>query len=186
MYPGTKYRGRKLDRWAEKLFKQHKCCVACGSKENLQPHHIIPCTPFDKLFHDLNNGTVLCQSCHDRYHQKYFKINHDTLMEYCKNYKKQSKKQKKKFKKYNRRKYELSPNYTKIKINDFRKKVKKPKSIRKKKKYKKRRKNKVVKFNPIYLSKNLGCDEWDYFDKINLEREVLGDLCEENYYKNIA
>lgn len=70
-------------------------------------------------------------------------------------------------KKYNRRKYELSPEYSKIKIRDFRKDKVKQKKISKKRK--------VKRLNPIYLSYDLGYDDWEYMENVKLEQEVLGD-----------
>lgn len=46
----------------------------------------------------------------------------------------------------------------------------------KQKRKRKHRKRKLKRLNPIYLISHLGSDEWDYIDKINLEKEVLGDL----------
>ena len=98
------------------------------------------------------------------------------MEKFCKTNKRPlQRRKKKKRRKHVLKKYELSPEYTKIKINDFRKKDKKAKP---KKKRKKKRKKKIKRFNPIYLQKDLGCDEWDYFDRISLEKEVLGDWCE--------
>lgn len=173
IYPGTAYRGRKLQKWADRLFKKNQCCVACGSKTNLQPHHILPSHPWEQLHYDIENGIILCKSCHDSYHSSYFPVNKETLEQFLK--KKKKRKVKKKNRKYTLKKYEPHPLYTKIKINDFRKA--KPVKHKQKKRRRKKRK-KTTRLNPIYILKDLGSDEWQYIDRINLEMEVLGDLNE--------
>lgn len=133
------------------------------------------------MFYNVDNGAILCGACHDRYHGNYFPINRETFDEFCQN-KKQTNFQRKKFRlrkkkkkkkaKYSLKEYEPHPNYSKIRINDF---TKKPKKTEKVKKKRKRRKRKLRRLNPIYLTKNLGTDYWEYMDRIHLEREVLGD-----------
>ena len=48
---------------------QGKCRI-CGSKENLEAHHIIPVKndPGGKYKYDVNNGITLCRNCHDMVH----------------------------------------------------------------------------------------------------------------------
>ena len=82
------------------------------------------------------------------------------------------KKKKKRKVEYSLKEYEPHPNYSKIRINDF---TKKPKKTEKVKKKRKRRKRKLRRLNPIYLATNLGTDYWQYMDKMQLEKEVLGD-----------
>lgn len=131
----------------------------------------------------MDNGALLCGPCHDRYHGTVFPQNKETFEEFCQNRKKTNfknkkfalRKKKKRKRKYSLKKYESHPNYSKIKINDFRKKVEKPKKTKRKRK---RRKQKLKRLNPIYLANNLGSDDWNYIDKIQLEMEVLGDYCE--------
>lgn len=172
IYPGTLFINRKFEDLRDNLIKKHKCCIACGSKESLEPHHIIPSNTHDRLFYDKNNIAILCRSCHDKYHQNYFPINDETFNDFLNNFtlsKTQKRKMQKSAPKYKRKKYERSKDYSKIRINDFReKKTKKVKG-------KSRRKRKIKRLNPIFLTKPLGCDDWEYIDKINLEKEVLGD-----------
>lgn len=171
IYPGTAYRGRKLQKWTDKLFEKNSCCAACGSTENLQPHHIYPTHPWEKFHFDVKNGTILCKSCHDSYHSTCFPHSRKTLEEFCKNKKKSKHKKRKPERKYKLKKYESSPLYSKIRINDFRKD--KPQ-----KKKRKKKKRKIKRLNPIYLLKELGSDNWTYDDRIELEKEVLGDFYE--------
>lgn len=44
-----------------------------------------------------------------------------------------------------------------------------------KRKRRRRRKKKRTRINPIFLTDNLGTDDWDYLEKVQLEKEVLGD-----------
>lgn len=180
IYPGTLYKNSREMKWFETLLKRSDRCEVCKSRDNLQPHHIIPVHVYDKMYFDTDNGAVLCKSCHDTYHQNYFPINRQTFEEFKRNYrpsKTRIRKQKSKSNKnkYKRKKHELSPLYSKIKINDFRKTESKS---QKKCKRKKRRRNKLKRLNPIFLCRNLGSDNWDFFQKLELEREVLGDYCE--------
>lgn len=174
IYPGTAYRGRKLQRWMDKLFEKNDRCMACGSKKNLQPHHIFPTHPWEKFHFDVKNGAILCKSCHDSYHSTCFPINKNTLDEFCKNRKRCSSKKRKTKRKYTLKKYEPHPLYSKIKINDFRK----PKAEKRKGKRKRKKRRKLKRLNPIYILHELGTEDWTYIDRINLEREVLGDYCE--------
>lgn len=183
IFPGTKYRGRKLNRWVNRLFEKYDRCARCGSKKNLEPHHIISCNPYDKLFDDVDNGALLCRPCHDRYHGTCFPQNRETFEEFCENRKptnfqkkkfslrKKKKRKRKSKQKYTLKEYEPHPEYSKIKINDFRKKEEKPKRAKKKK----RRKRKLKRLNPMYIVRNLGTDNWPYLQRIELEKEVLGD-----------
>ncbi|MEE1336655.1 HNH endonuclease [Methanobrevibacter sp.] len=171
IYPGIIHLNRKEEKWFERLLKRDGRCQACGTKRNLQPHHIIPCHVYDKLYLDVDNGAVLCQSCHDRYHHTCFPINAETFREFC--LKKHHPKNKTKSKKrYSRKKYESSPLYSKIKINDFTK----PK--KRKRKRKKSKKRKPKRFNPIFLTKEWGSDDWEYRQRMELEKDVLGDIYE--------
>lgn len=45
-------------------------CRICGSKENLEAHHIIPVhnDPEGEYKYDPNNGIMLCKKCHDMVH----------------------------------------------------------------------------------------------------------------------
>lgn len=58
-----------LTRWA-KLVKEldNHMCKLCGSKENLNAHHIQPKQDFPELSLDLDNGITLCKKCHGKTH----------------------------------------------------------------------------------------------------------------------
>lgn len=172
IFPGVKHLNRKEERWFKRLLKRNGRCQACGTKKNLQPHHINPCHVYDKLYFDIDNGAVLCRSCHDRYHQTCFPINQETFTQFCRE-KHHPKSKAKKKKEYNRKKYEPHPLYSKIKINDFTKP--KPQAKKNKRKRRRTKKRKPKRFNPIFLTKEWGSDNWEYTQRIELEKEVLGD-----------
>ena len=173
IFPGVIHLNRKENKWFERLLERDGRCRACGSKKNLEPHHIIPCHVYDRIYFELDNGAVLCRACHDRYHGTCFPINHETFKEFCqKNHPRGGRKKKKK-QKYKRKEYQPHPLYSKIKINDFKKD--KPKKKKSKRKRRRRRKKKRTRINPIFLTDNLGTDDWDYLEKVQLEKEVLGD-----------
>lgn len=55
------------NQWRKAVFTRdgHKC-VFCGSEEKLQSDHIKPFSTFKDLRYDVNNGRVLCASCHKK------------------------------------------------------------------------------------------------------------------------
>ena len=62
----SKYR---LVLWARAVLKRGNCkCVECGSKEQLQAHHIKPKSKNKDLWYDLDNGQTLCVVCHAEKH----------------------------------------------------------------------------------------------------------------------
>lgn len=93
------------------LEKEDKCWV-CGSKSNLEPHHIIYTNKYDELHNSEAIISVLCHDCHHEYHQMYhYNTTFKTLMEFkgkfheqeCPNLKKQVKSLKRKNKQLRRR-----------------------------------------------------------------------------------
>ena len=60
-----------LSDWAEKVKNRDRNCVLCGSKQNLEAHHIFKLNEYDDAYLDLNNRIKLCHSCHKKYHRKY-------------------------------------------------------------------------------------------------------------------
>lgn len=46
-------------------------CVKCSSKNNLHAHHIYSWNAYPDKREDINNGVVLCRSCHTEFHVKY-------------------------------------------------------------------------------------------------------------------
>ena len=182
IFPGTVFQNRKFNRIKDQLLKENDRCVVCGGRDNLEPHHIIPCHVHDPIFFDKDNIRIICRTCHDIYHQNFAPINAETFKEFKNNYKlskSRKKKLRKKNKKYKRKEYEPHPLYSKIRINDFTKKKPEKKKKPKRKRKRKRRKRRI-RFNPIFLTEKLGTDYWNYLDKIEIEREVLGD-CYENW-----
>lgn len=53
--------------WRKKILERDNySCVNCGSREMLEIDHIKPLALFPSLALDLNNGRVLCHSCHKK------------------------------------------------------------------------------------------------------------------------
>lgn len=55
--------------WAKTVRDWGKC-EACGSKEQLHAHHIIPCAVDKSMTTDADNGMCLCSSCHREVHRR--------------------------------------------------------------------------------------------------------------------
>jgi hypothetical protein len=55
--------------WREKvLAKSGKVCAHCGVTKNLHCHHIKGFRAYPELRYDVDNGIVLCSSCHQKLH----------------------------------------------------------------------------------------------------------------------
>jgi len=58
--------------WREDVFKRDDyACRVCGSKEHIEPHHIIPKTMRLDLIFEVSNGLTLCKECHKQLHHLY-------------------------------------------------------------------------------------------------------------------
>lgn len=63
--------------------QRNKKCWICGTKQNLEPHHIIHVNCYDELYNSLDHIAVLCSECHHKYHQKYNgEITFKTLLDF--------------------------------------------------------------------------------------------------------
>lgn len=75
----AEYFDRKDDygyvRWAQEVKKRdHYTCTICGRKGvALNSHHLNAWASFPKERYDVQNGTTLCRSCHDKFHDIYHK-----------------------------------------------------------------------------------------------------------------
>jgi hypothetical protein len=57
--------------WKEKLLEIYeKKCGKCKSEKRLHGHHIKCFYEFPELRYDIDNGILLCQSCHSKLHRK--------------------------------------------------------------------------------------------------------------------
>lgn len=57
--------------WAREVkVRDKQRCVICGSKDNLQAHHIIPVAndPWRQYRYNVGNGVTLCKDCHEFVH----------------------------------------------------------------------------------------------------------------------
>ena len=58
-----------LSLWSKTIKKRDNyMCKNCGSKENLNAHHIKPKSKYPELSLDLDNGITLCEDCHSDIH----------------------------------------------------------------------------------------------------------------------
>jgi 5-methylcytosine-specific restriction endonuclease McrA len=48
------------------LEKDKHMCKMCGSKDNLEVHHILPYKYFPHHKYNVKNGITLCVKCHDK------------------------------------------------------------------------------------------------------------------------
>lgn len=52
--------------WKKYVLARDKECQWCGSDKHLHAHHIIPWRLNEDLRFDVDNGIILCKTCHDR------------------------------------------------------------------------------------------------------------------------
>ena len=57
--------------WRNQVFKRDKVCQCCGLDKRLHAHHIFGYEEHPELAYEVNNGIILCQFCHDKYHSVY-------------------------------------------------------------------------------------------------------------------
>ncbi|MBO4516044.1 HNH endonuclease [bacterium] len=80
-----------LSDWAEQVIKRDRNCVICGSKQDLEAHHIFKVNNYDDAYLDLNNGIALCRKCHLNFHETYgLDCNIKNLLEFKENASNQS------------------------------------------------------------------------------------------------
>lgn len=65
----NKKRVRAKKTWGQKIINRDGCCRNCGTKDNLQAHHLNNVTHHKKQRNDLSNGVCLCVSCHQGFHR---------------------------------------------------------------------------------------------------------------------
>ena len=53
-----------VNRWARRIIKHQPFCTICGSKDNLEAHHIIPVAHSRDFMYKDTNGITLCKDCH--------------------------------------------------------------------------------------------------------------------------
>jgi recombinational DNA repair protein (RecF pathway) len=68
---GGKYHWELQD-WVNKLYLEYpNKCVVCGTKKDLEPHHLLQVKPYDELYTSISNGVLICKECHHEYHETY-------------------------------------------------------------------------------------------------------------------
>ena len=74
-------------KWGEQLLQMYTKCIICGTKNDLEPHHMLKTNPYEELHDSISNGIVLCHKHHHEYHQKYnSEISFNTLLKYKEEY----------------------------------------------------------------------------------------------------
>lgn len=58
----------RVRKWTKRVIKKGEC-EKCGSKENLEAHHIIKWADYPKGRIDINNGMCVCHKCHTEIHK---------------------------------------------------------------------------------------------------------------------
>ena len=66
----VKRNNTSFSNWACRTIKHHPFCWICGSKEDLEAHHIIPVSHSWKHAYLDQNGLTLCRKCHYLVHNK--------------------------------------------------------------------------------------------------------------------
>ena len=74
----------KIKSWGRELLEEEHECVVCGSTKNLVPHHIAKIDRYNPYYVDTDNGVVMCDTCHKKYHREYSEINAKTLINFIK------------------------------------------------------------------------------------------------------
>lgn len=65
-----------------RLKSKSKKCFVCGSRDNLEPHHLKQVKASKQDYCSENNLVVICNTCHRVYHSKYKKVNPKTFAEF--------------------------------------------------------------------------------------------------------
>ena len=66
------------------IFAEQSECIICGSKENLNVHHVNHASSDDEEYARKSNVVVLCRSCHEKYHNTYPNSTPLTLLKFTK------------------------------------------------------------------------------------------------------
>lgn len=55
--------------WSKDVRTRDKCCQMCGSRDNLEAHHVHPKGHYPSARFLLANGLTLCTGCHAQWHR---------------------------------------------------------------------------------------------------------------------
>jgi hypothetical protein len=62
---------KEVRQWRKEVLKRdNNTCVHCGTKKNLQAHHLIGWSEFEETRTTISNGITLCAECHAKQHEK--------------------------------------------------------------------------------------------------------------------
>lgn len=60
----------RYQKWRVSVFiRDNRQCQKCGSKKEIQAHHIKMWSKFKEFRYDINNGITLCYTCHKEVHR---------------------------------------------------------------------------------------------------------------------
>lgn len=59
----------KLKIWVKSVIEREGECQKCGSKRNLEAHHMQKQNRYDKHYFDQEWGVCLCRDCHREFHK---------------------------------------------------------------------------------------------------------------------
>ena len=62
---------KSMTKWKQAVHNRDQVCQCCGDLTDLQCHHIMPLSKYPSLGNDVDNGILLCGSCHEDYHRAY-------------------------------------------------------------------------------------------------------------------
>ena len=60
-----------MNSWKQKVKQNDQVCQCCGTHNHLEVHHVMPLSLYPELGTDVHNGMVLCQTCHNKYHEQW-------------------------------------------------------------------------------------------------------------------
>lgn len=72
---------KEYKEWRKQVFQRDfYCCKYCGSKNNINAHHIYSWKLYPERRFLLENGITLCEDCHRKVHNKYGYISEEPMI----------------------------------------------------------------------------------------------------------
>ena len=67
----------------DKLRKKDNTCFICGSKEDIEPHHIRKVKQSNQSYAREDNIVLLCRKCHKKYHYRHKNADPKSFIEFA-------------------------------------------------------------------------------------------------------